>query len=283
MRDKRVVNPDEIVARIAARQHGLVTIGQLHLAGLDKSAVARRVAAGRLHRVFRGVYAVGHAGLGNEGRWMAAVLACGDGAALSHRSAAELWRLLDPADGPIHVIVPVAGGRRGRDGLRIHRVPSLPTAATTRRDGIAVTTPARTLADLRTTLSHGELRTAVRQAEFLGLPIDPHALVPDRTSSELERLFLRLVRRHRLPAAEVNARIAGLEVDFLWREQRLIVETDGYHYHRGSVAFEDDRARDNRLMSCGYDVLRFTYKRVVDEPDAVVALVRARLTRAFDA
>jgi very-short-patch-repair endonuclease len=214
---------------------------------------------------------------------MAAVLACGEGAALSHRSAAELWRLLEPADGPVHVSVPVAGGRRKRDGIRLHRIPSLPTAATTRRNGIAVTTPARTLADLRAILSHGELRKAMRRAEFLRLPIDVHLLTPDRTASELERLFLRLVRRHRLPEPEVNVRVAGFEVDFLWREQRLIVETDGYRYHRGSVAFEDDRARDNRLMALGYDVLRFTYWKVVNEPEAVAALVRARLTRTFDA
>jgi very-short-patch-repair endonuclease len=175
------------------------------------------------------------------------------------------------------VIVPVAGGRRRRDGLRIHRVPSLPTAATTRRDGIAVTTPARTLADLRSTVSRDDFRRAVRQAEFRRYPIDAHLLNPDRTFSELERLFLRLVRRQRLPDPEVNAQVGGLEVDFLWRQQRLIVETDGYRYHRGATAFEADRERDNRLMALGYDVLRFTYRRVVDEPVDVAALVRKRL------
>src|SRR5207247_11204601 len=100
MRDKRVEGPDAAIARIAARQHGVVTVGQLRAAGLDRNAVGRRLAAGRLHRVYRGVYAVGHAGLSDEGRWTAAVLACGEGAVLSHRSAAELLRLLEPADGP---------------------------------------------------------------------------------------------------------------------------------------------------------------------------------------
>jgi very-short-patch-repair endonuclease len=247
MRHKRVEAADERIARIAARQHGVVTVAQLHAAGLDGSAIRRRVRAGRLHRVFRGVYAVGHTALGNEGRWMAAVLACGHGTALSHRSAAELLRLLDPAGGPIHITVPVAGGRRRRPGIRIHRIPSLPAAATTRRDGIAVTSPARTLVDLRSTVSRDEFRRAVRQAEFRRYSIDAHLLNPDRTASELERPFLRLVRRHRLPDPEVNAQVGGLEVDFLWREQRLIVETDGYRYHRGSAAFEADRERDNRL------------------------------------
>jgi very-short-patch-repair endonuclease len=247
MRHKRVEAADERIARVAARQHGIVTAAQMYAAGLDRSAIRRRVAAGRLHQVFRGVYTVGHAGLGNEGRWMAAVLACGEGAVLSHRSAAELLKMLDPTDEAIHVSVPVAGGRRKRDGIRIHRIPSLPTAATTRRDGIAVTSPARTLVDLRSTVSRDEFRRAVRQAEFRRYSIDAHLLNPDRTASELERLFLRLVRRHRLPDPEVNAQVGGLEVDFLWREQRLIVETDGYRYHRGSAAFEADRERDNRL------------------------------------
>jgi very-short-patch-repair endonuclease len=277
MRELRVEDPDRIVAQIAARQHGVVSTEQLLRAGLSRSAITRRLRAGRLHRVYRGVYAVGHPGLSTEGKWMAAVLACGDGAALSHRSAAELWRLLEVADGPVHATVPVAGGRRSRPGLRIHRVPSLTPADTTRRQGIAVTTPARTLSDLRSVLSRDQFGRAVRQAEFRRLPIDATGLLPDRTASELERIFLRLVRRYRLPIPEVNVRVGGYEVDFLWREQRLIVETDGYRYHRGSAAFEDDHMRDNRLMALGGTVLRFTYRRVVEAPEEVAALVRMHL------
>src|SRR5215207_3154402 len=104
MREERVKG-DAKVAAIAARQHGLVTLTQLIQAGIRRSALSRRVAAGRLHRIHRGVYAVGHAGLSPEGRWMAAVLGCGDGAALSHRSAAELWELIAPSQGAIHVTV----------------------------------------------------------------------------------------------------------------------------------------------------------------------------------
>jgi very-short-patch-repair endonuclease len=257
----------------------VVTVAQLLASGLTESGIRRRVTAGRLHRIHRGVYAVGHAGLSPKGRWKGATLACGPGAALSHRSAAELWGLLEHANGLIHVTVPVAGGRAKRGGLRIHRLPSLTRSTTTLRDGIPVTRPARTLTDLRGMVPPGDLRRAVRQAEVRGLPIDSFLLVPDRTTSELERIFLQLCRRHRLPRPEVNVRIGSDLVDFLWRERRLIVETDGYRYHRGAIAFEDDHARDNRLMALGYDVLRFTYWRVVNEPEAVLALLRSRLAR----
>ena len=269
-----------MIARIAGRQHGVVTVAQLRAARLDPHAIARRVAGGRLHRIFRGVYAVGHTGLSNGGRWMAAVLACGEGAVLSHRSAAELWRLLEVAEGPVHVTVPVAGGRRQRAGLRIHRVPSLPEGATTRRSGIAVTTPARTLADIRPMMAPGRFRRAVRQAEILGLPVDAAVLVPDRTASELERRFLALCRRRRLPPPEVNVWVGPYRVDFLWREQRVVVETDSYSFHRGQVAFEDDHERDNRLMALGYEVVRFTYWKVTNEPEQVAALLRTRFARA---
>src|SRR5919106_443341 len=160
------VNVDAHVAAIAARQHGVITLTQLIEAGLTPSGVRRRLQSGRLHRIHRGVYAVGHPGLSNEGRWMAAVLACGDGAVLSHRSAAELWELLPPRQGAVHVTVPVPGGRKKRDGIHLHRSPSLPNTATTRRDGIAVTAPARILGDLRRTIEPALLRKALREAEF---------------------------------------------------------------------------------------------------------------------
>src|SRR3954452_22681895 len=126
---QKLVSPDQIISRIAARQHGVITLGQLVEAGLSPSGISRRVAAGRLHRVYRGVYAVGHAGLSNEGRWMAAVLACGEGAVLSHRSAAEHWKLLEPFTSPIHVTVRGDSGRSKRRGLLIHRASSLTSSA----------------------------------------------------------------------------------------------------------------------------------------------------------
>jgi very-short-patch-repair endonuclease len=274
---EQIDTADAAVARIAGRQHGVVSYTQLIAAGLDKSAIARRVAAGRLHRIFRGVYAVGHAGLGNEGRWMAAVLACGEGAALTHRSAAELWGMLKPVGGPVHVMVAGAGGRMQRTGICVHRSRYLTQAVTTLEQAILVTTPARTLADLRRTVTSVELRRAVRQAEFRGLAIGQYQRESEGTRSELERRFLRLCRHHRLPEPEVNAKMGPFTVDFLWRRERLIVETDGYASHRGRQAFEDDRTRDNELMALGYDVLRFTYARVVSEPARVAAIVRARL------
>src|SRR4051794_425962 len=164
----QLASPDAICAAIAARQHGVVTLAQLLHAGLTKQGITRRVAAGRLHRVFRGVYAVGHAGLSSEGRWFAAVAACGERSVLSHRSAAELWRLLTPTAGPVHVTVAQPGGRARRRGLIVHHSSSLLKGEVTRRSGIRVTAPARTLADLRRTGRQGDLRRAERQAAYLG-------------------------------------------------------------------------------------------------------------------
>jgi very-short-patch-repair endonuclease len=208
---------------------------------------------------------------------MAAVLAHGDGAALSHRSAAELWRLLRPAGGVIHVSIPTGSGRRRRDGIRLHRRPRLVSTAITRRRNIPVTTPARTLADLRHAVPPAQLRRAIRQAEVLGLPTGLKA--SEATRSELEHLFLRLCERHRLPAPEVNVQVGPYEVDFLWRSERLIVETNGYRYHRGAQAFEDDHQRDLVLRSHGCDVRHFTYRQVVESPAQVATAVAAALRR----
>jgi very-short-patch-repair endonuclease len=263
------------VAAIASRQHGVITIAQLRRAGIDKSGVSRRVRAGRLHRVHRGVYAVGHAGLSREGRWMAAVLACGEGAVLSHGSAAQLWQLLPPAQAPIHVTLPAAsGGRSPRPGLRIHR-SSLPRTDTTTRSRIPATTPARTLADLKQSVPPATLRKAIREAEYRGL--DLGGLPTDRTRSELERAFLALCRRHRLPEPEVNVRVGRFTVDFLWREQRFAVETDGYAAHRGRQAFEDDRDRELELELAGIHLRRFTSDQVTQRPGLVARAVNAAL------
>jgi very-short-patch-repair endonuclease len=272
----QVAPPDLLVARIAARQHGVVTTRQLAASGVDKPAVVRRVRSGRLHRLHRGVYAVGHARLSNEGRWMAAIVACGEAAVLSHRSAAALWELLPPPPGPVEITIPGGGGRPMRPGIRRHRSRSLTSALTTSRKGIPVTTPARTVADLRRVESPERLQKAIRQAAVLGLDIGED-VESDPTRSELERRFLRLCRRHRLPAPEVNAGIGAFVVDFVWRRRRLIVETDGYRYHRGRQAFEDDRVRDIELRLLGYEVLRFTHRQVVNDSATVAAALRSRL------
>jgi very-short-patch-repair endonuclease len=206
---------------------------------------------------------------------MAAVLACGKGAVISHRSAAALWELLPQRGGPIHVSAPTDAGRRRRKGICLHRRIALGPAATTRRHGIPVTKPAQTIADLRGSLSPAQRRRAIRQAEVLGLRTGAESA--ERTRSELEHLFLRLCERHRLPRPEVNVRIGNHRVDFLWRERRLVVETDGYRYHRGSIVFEDDRARDLDLRQQGYDVIRLTYRQVTERPADVARLLAREL------
>jgi very-short-patch-repair endonuclease len=294
MRPKRAKRgPDKAIAEIAANQHGVLSVMQLHAAGASPSAIKRRVAAGRLHRIHRRVYAVGHPRLSNEGRWMAAVLACGEGAVLSHRSAGELWRILrSPArrlsgaggwgEGlpPVHVTVSGHGGRKKQRGITLHRSSILTAADCILRDSIPVTRPSRTLADLRPILSEAEFAGAIREAEFLRLPIGNDgrpSKTPRRTRTELESMFMALVRRHRLPRPEVNVKVDQYEVDFLWRDQRLIVEVDGWESHGTRSAFEEDRARDARLKLLGYDVLRFTWWQVGSDAHTVAATVRALL------
>ncbi|HEU4739269.1 MAG TPA: type IV toxin-antitoxin system AbiEi family antitoxin domain-containing protein [Solirubrobacterales bacterium] len=284
------------VARIAARQHGVVTRRQLERCGLGSKAITIRVRKGQLNRAHQGVYAVGHRGLSLHGRFMAAVLACGSGAVLSHTSAAVLWKLLRPIDGPIHVSIPTTSGRKRRRGVNLHRCPSLNTPAepspspsslpirggrgrrllTTHRDGIPVTIVPRTIEDLQcTSLPPRLIRRAKRQAELKGYRLD--GVASDRTRSDLETLFLELCARHRLPPPEVNVELGNWEVDFLWRAQRVVVETDYWIYHRGSVAFEDDHARDLDLRAAGYTVLRFTDRQLAEEPGRVVADVARAL------
>jgi very-short-patch-repair endonuclease len=274
---KQLASADRVVAAIAGRQHGIVTYPQFLAAGLTPAAIHRRAAAGRLHSVYRGIYAVGHAALSNEGRWFAAVAACGEGALLSHRSAAELWRMLPIGAGPIHVTVPGSGGRARRRGLVIHHSSLLLPTDTTRRDGIAVTKPARTIADLKRTEPATLVRKALRQAAFLGLHVGNEG-EGARERSELERRMLWTCRRHHLPAPEVNVPLGPFTVDFLWRDRRLVVETDGWEGHRGRQAFEDDRARDAFLRLQGYEVLRFTWRQVFEDPRSVVAVLRRYLT-----
>jgi very-short-patch-repair endonuclease len=230
---------------------------------------------------------------------MAAVLAVGGGAVLSHVSAAELWgirrchRRRQRAGGggsiPVDVTVPGDGGRARREGIRLHRSATLSPAECTLQDGIPVTKPARTLADIRHLLSPAQLNAAVREAEFLRLPIgdlfgrsDRRAKGPDtdRTRTELEHRMLRLCLRHRLPKPEVNAKLDQFEVDFLWRRQRLVVEVDGWDSHRTRSAFEEDRARDARLTLLGFDVIRFTWRQVKHQPASIARTVRELLRRA---
>ena len=264
------------IARVAAPQHGVITTAQLLAIGLSHAAIGKRVRAGRLHRIHRGVYAVGHSGLSLPGVWMAAVLACGEGTVLSHRTAAYLWRMLEPIPGPAHVTVPSHAGRRKRHGITIHRSTTLLTSQTTSKAKIPVTSATRTLHDLRGIAPAREYRRALRQAEYDRLPLD---LATDRTRSEHEANLLALCRRHRLPPPEVNQEIGPYTVDFLWRAERLVAETDSWSAHGGRVAYAEDRERDLWLKLRGYEVVRFTYEQVAGRPAEVAAALRAFLSR----
>ncbi len=235
---------------------------------MGRGAIAARVRNGRLHRLHRGIYAVGHAAPSEARSFMAAVLACGGGAALSHRSAGVLWKFLKPVAGPIHVTSPSMSGKAERAGLVLHRSPSLrKKGVVTQRHRIPVTSPRRTIEDLEGTVEPYLYRRAKRQAEFLGHRLD---LPTDRSRSDLERDFLTFLTKHRFPQPEVNAKVGRYEVDFLWRSHGLVVETDFFDYHRGSVAFEDDHQREMDLRRQGYTVRRYTGAQLDGNPAEIV-------------
>lgn len=280
---------DARIAELAGRQHGVVAARQLVALGISRSAISKWAGRGKLHRLHQGVYAVGHEAIGDEGRWMAAVLACGPGAALSHLSAAALWELLKPREGPVDISLASQSGRRSRRGICIHRCASLGGKAhlstergemrlaplVTVRWGIPVTSVARTVGDLRRgAYPEWLVRKAIRQAEFMKFRVGVRT---DRSRSDLERDFLRFCRRHGLPEPEVNVKVGKWTVDFLWRSARLAVETDFFDYHRGSVAFEDDHDRDFGLRRMGLTVHRYTGDQLRAYPAEIAAELGERL------
>jgi len=276
-----------------------VSTGQLRALGLDRGAVAWRVKRARLHPVHRGVYAVGHARLTLRGRLWAAVLACGGAgaAAVSHRCAAAVWDLLPPPSGPVEVTTLARSASTPR--IRVHRSRTLdPLTDIVLDDGLPVTNPTRTLLDLADVLTPLRLARTCHRAELLR-QLDAAALLvpvagrrsialtkavndlairgPEITRSELELRFLELISDHGLPRPEVNARVCGFEVDFLWQHAHLIVETDGAASHLTPAAFEDDRRRDAVLQVAGYRVVRFTYRQVTSQPQSVGEVLLALL------
>jgi very-short-patch-repair endonuclease len=286
--------PDQRIAAIAERQGGVVGHQQLLGCGLSTSAIHRRVRAGRLHALYRGVYAVGHRAVGSMGRRWAAVLACGDGAVLSHRAAGSAWDMLRSSSPVIDVTVG-RGGRARRAGLRIHTSTGLPADEVATVDGLPITTPARTLLDLAATRIRN-LDTTLDRAEQQRLIdfADLHALVdrypgrpgtrllkaqlaryrgPVDVRSELERLVYELCRTHGLPLPHVNCSIVGRVRDFFWPQCRLVVEADSYSWHRSPAALNADRERDVELTLAGYRVLRFTYEQVTERPENVVGAI----------
>jgi very-short-patch-repair endonuclease/predicted transcriptional regulator of viral defense system len=294
---------DSRIWAIVRRQHGVVTGAQLRAAGLTHSAIKHRVRTGRLWRVHRDVFAVGRAELTREGRLLAAVHACGDGAALSHLSAAALWAIREPPPRCPQVSVPMRGGRRGPRGIELHCAATLQPNDVTERSAIPVTTLHRTLIDLAAILDDRQLKSALRQSERvhkldlakLRVSVDDrpstspaparlrHLLddyIPARTESELEAAFLELCARHGLRIPETQVAIGPYRADFLWRDRGLVVETDGRDTHDGFVAFRDDRARDRAMKAAGFEVLRFTGSEVLREPRKVARELSAALRRS---
>jgi len=187
-----------------------------------------------------------------------------------------LWGLLPRYAGPVHVTVQHTRKPRPDHGIAIHRSRTLTDRETVRRSRIPVTTPARTLRDLRAVLPREEWEAMVDRARVRGFPVTD--LVDEApTRSPLERRFVRLCRRHRIPAPRVNVRVGQFLVDFLWEESRLIVEVDGYAFHGARASFESDRARDAELTLQGYRVLRFTYRQVKEEPERIASTIRQLL------
>jgi very-short-patch-repair endonuclease len=287
------------LAELAARQHGVVAWWQLRAMGYSARAIARLVACGHLLRIHHGVYAVGHARLSLSGRRMAAVLAGGEGAVLSHRAAGALWDLRRSETGLIDVTVPRS--RKGIPRVRFHRVRSLDPEDITIIDGIPVTALARTLLDLAETLRPRQLRAVLEAAERLDLldgnaieamlARNPgrHGLKPLRaalaahtgpepwTQSKLERTFLALVREAGLPEPQCNVPLHGELLDFYWPQPPLVVEVDGFPWHKTRRAFESDRRKANKLQLNGIPLLRLTQPRLQYEPAAAISEVRTML------
>jgi hypothetical protein len=191
-------------------------------------------------------------------------------------SAAALWKFLRPISGPTHVTLGAAVHRAPRPGIRIHRSRTLTPRDVTRRHGIAVTMPARTIEDVRGEVDDYLFRRALRQAELAGHKVPQLGRVK-RTRSDLELLFLRFCDDHELPRPLVNHRVHGHRIDFYWPERRLAVETDSWDYHRGSVAFETDHERDLALRAHGIATRRYTGEQLEAASDAVLADLRQAL------
>jgi very-short-patch-repair endonuclease len=294
MQGQRTAGDAELAA-LAAKQHGVVAYWQLIELGLSKGAIEQRVRASRLHRKHRGVYAVGHPLLTRRGEMIAAVLACGPEALLSHWSAAELWEFLPRVRAFIDVVS--ATRNRKRKGIVCHEGANLdPDRA--RRHGIPVTSPSRTLLDLAAVATPKQLAEAIEAAErsrwlnpremqkliarnpkrpgikALKAALAAYDPIMRRTRSALERDFIRECRRLNVPKPVSNEIVEGLEVDMFWPDAKVIVELDSWEFHKTRAAFERDRRRDAWLERRGYRVLRVTYDWLATEPGEVAETVK---------
>ncbi len=271
---------------------------QLEEIGFRSSAIGRMIDAKRLIPKHRGVYALGHGRLSRHGVLIAAVLACGKHAVLSHRSAAWLWGLRPDNRRRVDVTVPRRAGHK-RKGIDVHESQPFDPDDITEIDGISVTSLARTLLDLAEVVPLDHLAKCIEEAmrkriydhkavtellarspgrrgqKPLRLILNDVVVVDPATRKELERRFQKLLRSHRLPKPERNTLIEGYEVDTVWLKPKVIVELDGFEGHGTRKAFEDDRVRDATLQLAGYRVIRVTWRRLKENPDEVVQMLRA--------
>jgi predicted transcriptional regulator of viral defense system len=278
---------------MAEAQHGVIAIWQLLELGVGRSAIKREVRVGRLHQLYRGVYAVGHTALSLNGRFIGAVFSAGPNAVLSHRSAAMLWGLLRDSRRQIDVSTPDRG-RASKDGVRVHRVRTLHPDDVAVVDSIPVMSVARTLLDIARTETPRQLRYALDQAERLRL-LDVRELErfrcrplaaaldamtePVNTNPGIERLFFQILIEAGFPLPEANVVVEGYVVDALWREQRVVVELDSRSHHLTPKAFEEDRIRDATLQLAGYCVIRISWRRLVEQRDEVIDTLSRALSR----
>ncbi|MEY2513129.1 MAG: hypothetical protein QOJ89_487 [bacterium] len=292
------------LAALASGQHGVVARRQLLQLGFSRDQLTRLRQAGRLHDLYRGVYAVGHRVISVKGRWMAAVLACGPGALLSHRSAAALRGLRRSSPSYVEVTVP---SRRGRiDGVRAYISTQIQPQDRDEIDGIPCTSLALTLLQLASVAPRRAVEWACDQAEVMevfdlaaiedvlerrrgcrGGPLlravlTEHAIGTTLTRPGLEELTLTALDGFGIPRAEVNVKLPcgggyAPEVDFLWRAQRLVLETDGGRFHSTRSQIERDRRKEAALVCAGYRVLRATWLQVEREPRSVALMVAAAL------
>jgi hypothetical protein len=298
---------DAEVGRLAVAQNGVVTRGQLEELGLDDQAIAKRVARSRLHRINQRVYSLTPRVMTERGRFMAAVLACGPEAVLSHRAAAYLWQLVDTWEEPIDVTAP---NRRGRSptGVAAHRDGSLQPIDKTSLHGIRCTSVARTLLDFAGVEPEWKVRKAVAEAEVLRildrtrlqgllkrsrrrrgvarlrLILDTIHPQTKRTRSELERLFLEMCVRAKVPQPEVNVWLPApdgkrYQADFLWRDARRIIEADSRRFHDTDSSFLSDRKRQQQLELAGWRVSRCTWEEVEQEPRRLALTVQGLLAQ----
>ena len=295
------------IGRVAVSQNGVVTLEQLEDLGLSRSAILQREEVGRLHRIHQRVYCLTPRVMTERGRFMAAVLACGPGAVLSHRSAAYLWGLVDSWEEPIDVTAP---NRRGRspEGVAAHRDGSLQSIDKAEIYGIPCTSVARTLLDFAAVAPEWEVRKVVAQAEILRILDKPKLrallkrsrrrrgvarlrLILDtihpqtkRTRSELERLFLEMCAKRSVPEPEVNVWLDApngkrYQADFLWRDSRLIVEADSRRFHDTDSSFVSERKRQQQLELAGWRVSRCTWEEVEQEPRRLALTVQGLIAR----